>query len=104
MPRLRKKVADFQPGLFDLSPFLKTAPCVPALRKLVTEWRDNGYPGVTNTTKKLLNFWFFTDHRLPTRQLFTYHNAQREAIETLIYVYEIAKVRSRKDLLEQYVS
>ena len=36
MPRVRKTQAnEMQAGLFDLSPFLKTAPCVPALRKLV---------------------------------------------------------------------
>src|SRR5450755_696878 len=103
MPRTRKtRASEMQPDLFDLSPFLKTAPCVPALRKLVTEWREGGYKGVTSTTRILLNFWFCTDHRLPNGQLFTYHQAQREAIETLIYVYEVAQVRSRKDLLEHY--
>lgn len=104
MPRGRNKTTDIQLGLFDVSPFLKTAPCVLALRKLVAEWREDGYPGVTGTTRTLLNFWFSTDHRLPNGQLFLYHEAQREAIETLIYVYEVAKVRRRKDLLEQYVS
>jgi len=93
---------DTQLGLFDLTLYLKTAPCVPALRKLVTDWRDAGYKGVTRTTRTLLNFWFSADHPLPNRQLFKYHTAQREAIETLIYVYEVAKIRSRKDLLEHY--
>jgi len=93
-----------QPDLFDLSPFLKTAPCVPTLRKLVAEWRDDGYKGITDTTRTLLNFWFPTDHKLSNGQLFKYHKAQQEAIETLIYVYEVAKVRNRKDLLETYVS
>ena len=103
MPRTRKtRASEMQPDLFDLSPFLKTAPCVPALRKLVTEWREGGYKGVTSTTRTLLNFWFCTDHRLPNGQLFTYHRAQQEAIETLIYVYEVAKMRRRKDLLEHY--
>ena len=38
MPRIRKTQAnEMQAGLFDLSPFLKTAPCVPALRKLVAD-------------------------------------------------------------------
>ena len=50
----------------------------------------------------MLNYWFVADHKLSNKQLFKYHEAQREAIETLIYVYEIAKIRSRKDLLEQY--
>src|SRR2546422_9925485 len=93
-----------QYGLFDLSPFLKTAPCVPALRKLIVEWRKNGYEGVSETTRILLNYWFFADHKLRNGQLFRYHDAQREAIETLIYVYEVAQVRNRKDLLEKYVS
>ena len=103
MARSRKvKEQNAQLDLFDLTLYLKTAPCVPALRKLVTEWRTNGYEGATFTTRALLNYWFFTDHRLPNRQFFKYHDAQREAIETLIYVYEIAKVRTRKDLLEKY--
>ncbi len=97
--RQKSKDNDAQLGLFDLTLYLKTAPCVPALRKLVAEWRNDGYPGVTLTTRTLLNYWFFTDHRLPSGRLFKYHDAQREAIETLIYVYEIAKIRTRKDLL-----
>jgi len=92
-----------QSGLFDLSPFLRTAPCVPMLRKLVTAWRANGYQGATSTTRTLLNYWFLADHKLRNGQLFRYHDAQREAIETLIYVYEVAQVRNRKDLLEKYV-
>ena len=104
MPRAPKiKPNEAQPDLFDLTLFLRTAPCVPALRKLVAEWRAGGYRGVTDTTRKLLNYWFSTDHRLQNGQLFQYHDAQREAIETLIYVYEVARVRSRKDLLEKYV-
>ena len=103
MARSRKvKEQNAQLDLFDLTLYLKTAPCVPALRKLVTEWRNNGYQGATFTTRALLNYWFLTDHRLPNREFFKYHDAQREAIETLIYVYEIAKVRTRKDLLEKY--
>src|SRR5579859_647710 len=96
------KESGFQPGLFDLTLYLKTAPCVPALRKQVTEWKAKSYPGITQTTRTLLNYWFVADHKLRNGHLFKYHEAQREAMETLIYVYEIAKIRSRKDLLEQY--
>ncbi|HYT37609.1 MAG TPA: hypothetical protein VEL49_10575, partial [Ktedonobacteraceae bacterium] len=74
MARSRKtKEIDLQPGLFDLTLYLRTAPCVPALRKLVAEWRDGGYQGVTHTTRTLLNYWFFADHKLPNGQLFKYH-------------------------------
>jgi type III restriction enzyme len=100
--RQKLKEHEAQLGLFDLTLYLRTAPCVPALRKLVAEWRDNGYQGITRTTRTLLNYWFFTDHKLPNGQLFKYLDAQCEAIETLIYVYEVAKVRTRKDLLEKY--
>src|SRR2546430_17588335 len=102
MARSRKtQENDLQLGLFDLTLYLRTAPCVPALRKLVQEWRDSGYQGSTRTTRALLNHWFLTDHKLSNGQLFKYLDAQREAIETLIYVYEIAKARTRKDLLEK---
>src|SRR5690349_21216935 len=90
-----------QAELFDVKDLLKTAPCVPALRKAVTDWRINGYQGVTPTTRELLNFWFYTDHLHPiTRRPFAYHGSQQEAIETLIYVYEVARVRGQHALLE----
>jgi type III restriction enzyme len=102
MPR-QSKTSPGAPELFDVKDVLKTAPCVLALRKAVGEWRDQGYPGVTETTRALLNFWFFTDHLSPfTRRPFAYHGSQREAIETLIYVYEVAKARTNKALLEQF--
>lgn len=88
--------------LFDVAEYLSTAPCVPAIRNAVSAWRADGYRGCTATTRELLNFWFYTDHRLPTGNKFAYHAAQREAIETLIYLYEIQKARTRKDLLERF--
>jgi type III restriction enzyme len=81
---------------------VKTAPCVPAIRKAVAEWRDGNYKGATDTSHLLLNYWFKTDHKLPNGQRFTFYHAQREAIETLIYLYEVARVRRHKDLLERF--
>jgi type III restriction enzyme len=81
---------------------VSTAPCVPALRELVKTWRKGGYKGATKTTNELLNYWFYTDHHLPTGGQFRYHQAQQEAIETLIYVYEIVKARRRQSLLEKF--
>jgi type III restriction enzyme len=88
--------------LFDLEQYLKTAPCVPLLRQKVAEWRAGGYQGATEATLTLLRWWFATDHRLPDGRLFAYHPSQREAIETLIYVYEVAKVRTRHELLRRF--
>ena len=54
------------------------------LRTLVARWRQQAYPEVTNATKRLLDHW---NSDQPEPRLFF---AQREAIETLIYLYEIA--------------
>jgi len=98
----RKSSIKKQSGFFDVQDYLSTAPCVLALRNAVAAWREGNYKGITQTTRELLNFWFRTDHRLPNSRPFYYHPAQREAIETLIYIYEVEKVRSRKGLLEKY--
>ena len=75
---------------------------MPALREAVKAWRAGGYKGTTETTRLLLNHWFKTDHRLLNGRPFAYHSSQREAIETLIFVWEYEKVRTRKGLLERY--
>jgi type III restriction enzyme len=99
MPR-RRRAPEGQLGLLEAR--VKTAPCVPAIRKAVAEWRDKDYKGVTDTSRTLLNYWFRTDHRLPNGRRFAYHDSQREAIETLIYLYEVAEVRRQKELVESY--
>ncbi|MFQ5632085.1 MAG: hypothetical protein ACE5I1_25215, partial [bacterium] len=98
----RKKRNTDQIDLLDVRERLTTAPCVPAIRKAVESWRAGGYKGVTQTTRELLNYWFLTDHKLANGRPFRYYDSQREDIETLIYVYEIEKVRTRKDLLERF--
>lgn len=98
----RKKSEAKTRDMFSVQEWLSTAPCVPAIRKAVEAWRKSGYNGVTETTRELLNFWFKNDHRLPNGQSFRFHYAQRDAIETLIYLYEVEKVRTRKALLENY--
>ncbi len=56
------------------------------------------------TTRLLLNHWFRANHRLPNGARFAYHDSQRGAIETLIYVYEVARARTRTDLLERFAA
>lgn len=78
-------------------------PLVAKLRIKVKEWRDSGYDGASNTSHALLNWWFKTDHPLPlpdgTTELFRYYFAQREAVETIIYLHEIAEVKDKYNLL-----
>ncbi|MGB9760257.1 DEAD/DEAH box helicase family protein [Caldisericum sp.] len=71
------------------------------LRLAVKEWRDSGYPNTTNTTKRLLNFWFNEDH-IVNNEKFEFWYAQRESIETLIYVYEVMKKRRFLDLAREF--
>jgi type III restriction enzyme len=102
MPRKRKPASPEQGDLLDVTARLRTAPCVPALREAVKAWRAGGYKGATETTKLLLSHWFYTDHRLPNGRPFAYHPSQQEAIETLVFVWEYEKVRTRRALLERY--
>ncbi|HUY36136.1 MAG TPA: DEAD/DEAH box helicase family protein [Pirellulales bacterium] len=78
-------------------------PLVSALRKLVKEWRDGGYQGASATSKSLLTWWFKTPHLLPTRngplREFQYFFAQREALETIVYLYDVLGVKDKYDLM-----
>jgi len=104
MPRRKRASAEAQPELLDVTARLRTAPCVPALREAVKAWVASGYPGTTETTRILLNYWFNNDHKTRAGAPFKYHRSQQEAIETLVFVWECEKVRTRHGLLERYAS
>ncbi len=78
-------------------------PLVPELRKKVKAWREGGYAGATNTSASLLTFWFKEPHLLPqsdgTMAEFQYYFAQREALETIIYLYDVIGVKDKFDLM-----
>ncbi|MGH6679135.1 MAG: DEAD/DEAH box helicase, partial [Bradyrhizobium sp.] len=102
MARRRKQSDAAQLGLLEAR--VATAPLVPAVREKVKSWREGGYKGITDTTRILLNYWFCTDHRSPDGRKFAYHYFQREAVETLIYLYEVAKARRHKSLVESFAT
>jgi type III restriction enzyme len=78
-------------------------PLVAELRKKVQAWRLNNYEGATETTKSLLTWWFMTDHPIYSDKgqvnLFQYYFGQREAVETVIWLYEVAQAHDKYDLL-----
>ena len=78
-------------------------PLVPQLRKQVQEWRQGGYKRATETSRSLLSWWFDTPHLLPqsdgSMAEFQYYFAQREALETIIYLYDVVGVRDKYDLM-----
>jgi type III restriction enzyme len=72
-----------------------------ALREAIYAWRKEGYPNTTPTTNRLLRYWFEEDHALKEGP-FVFWFCQREAIETLIYVYEVMKKRNFIDLAREF--
>jgi type III restriction enzyme len=77
-------------------------PLVHTLRQEIKKWRDDNYEGVSKTSRALLEWWFQTEHPTKTEDgmvNFQYYFAQREAIETVIYLYEVANVKDKYDLI-----
>lgn len=58
------------------------------LRRKVGQWREQGYPGTAQVTRRLLEWWFerSEERQAEGRQFFF---CQQEAVETVIYLYEV---------------
>jgi type III restriction enzyme len=70
-------------------------PLVPKIREAVYKWREDGYPNVSDVTRALLKHWFVNGHESG----FQYYFAQRESVESIIYLYEAEKIRNPSELL-----
>lgn len=90
MPKPRKQSREDQMTLLP-DPELREANIfINRVRAQVTAWRNSGYPGVTPTTKRLLEHWNKPENE--PRLFF----CQREAVETAIYLNE-CDVKQRQD-------
>lgn len=78
-------------------------PLVGEIRAGVHEWRLGGYQNVSATSQALLNYWFGAPHLIPqadgSMAEFRYYFAQREAIETAIWLYEHEHARDPYSLM-----
>jgi type III restriction enzyme len=93
-----KKMA--APGLFDndVEEKREESGHVNRIRQLVRQWRDGGWPDVTPVTRALLEHWHAEDR---FRRLFF---CQTEALETLIFIAEVAKQsKYGQDWIEKYL-
>jgi type III restriction enzyme len=72
------------------------------IKKAVVNWRARGFEGASDVTKRLLTYWFLEDHYDSEGRPFSFWQAQREAIEALIYVYEVAKYDSLAKLVRGF--
>ena len=76
---------------------------VPKIRKAVDAWRGKGYPGVSDVARRLFEYWFEEDHEVAGFPVpFRYYFCQREAIETLVWLVEIAGARDAQKLIQSY--
>ena len=66
------------------------------LRLKVKKWRENNYLGITDTTRELFTWWF----EYPREKTFWF--SQREAIETLVYLFEVEGLTKVSDLVEKF--
>lgn len=78
-------------------------PLVAAIRRQVKAFRDAGYEGASPTSRSLLSWWFKEPHLMPqadgSMAEFRYFFAQREAVETIVYLYDAAGVKDKYDLM-----
>ena len=76
---------------------------LPKLRIEVEAWREQRYPGASDITRRLFEYWFDEDHEVAGFQVpFRYYFCQREAIETLVWLVEIAGKRDTQALIQSY--
>lgn len=78
-------------------------PLVEKVRRGVCEWRASGYAGASDTTRALLSYWFGHDHFVygadgPT--YFRWYFAQREAVESAVWLFEVAQARDPYSLIK----
>ena len=78
-------------------------PLVAKIRQEVYDWRMKNYAGASATSRALLYWWFETDHLTENADgslsTFRYYFAQREAVETVIWLHEVRHARDKYDLL-----
>ncbi|HWQ39370.1 MAG TPA: DEAD/DEAH box helicase family protein [Burkholderiales bacterium] len=78
---------------------------VPRIRAAVDAWRESGYEGASDVTRRLFEYWFEEDHEVPGFGVpFRYYFCQREAIETLAWLVEIAGQRDAQKLIQAHAT
>lgn len=76
---------------------------IPKLRAAVNDWRERGFEGASEVTRRLFEYWFDEDHELAGFGVpFRYYFGQREAIQTLVWLVEIAGITDTQALIQAY--
>ena len=78
---------------------------VPKIRAAVDAWRDGGYEGASEITRRLFEYWFEQDHEISGFDVpLHYFFCQREAIETLVWLVEGAGQRDVQELIQAHAT
>jgi type III restriction enzyme len=73
-----------------------------ALKRAVSAWRGGGYKeGTSETTRRLMEWWFLEEHELEDGTLFAFWKGQKQAIEHLIFCYEVLEARNLYQLAQK---
>lgn len=71
------------------------------VREEVDAWREAGYPGASDTTLDLFRWWF-EEAATVSESGFAPYWGQREAVETLVYLVEVAAVVDMQELISSF--
>jgi len=78
-------------------------PLVARIRVEVDAWRASGYAGASETSRNLLRWWFGSNHVLQradgSTEAFRWYFAQREAVESVIWLFDVKRARDKFDLM-----
>ena len=76
-------------------------PLVDKVRRAVQKWRNDDYSGVSDTSRALLHWWFCRDKEELGQNDIRYYFAQRETVESVIYLceHETGKILDKYELL-----
>ncbi len=78
-------------------------PLVAKIRAEVHSWRKNGYSGASATSTSLMKWWFEKEHAKENADgklaQFRYYFAQREAVESVIWLFEVKQARDKYDMM-----
>ena len=78
-------------------------PLVANIRAEVHDWRASGYVGASTTSQALLRWWFESEHVQQradgTIEPFRWYFAQREAVESVIWLFDVRQARDKFDLM-----
>lgn len=69
-----------------------------ALQARVDDWVATGYAGASDLTQSLLHHWFDEPHLRPDGSFFLWYPHQRRAVETTIFLYEVAGLRKAEEV------